>query len=219
MMPRALIVDDSLTVRMNLADAFRAAGFEVLLASTAAQARNLIKLEPFDVLIIDVLLPDGDGIEILAEARETEAGKQLVIMMLSTEAEVADRMRGTIMGADEYVGKPYDVNHVLVRARELIAARAPAGPPVLHVDDGPTRAQLLEALARNSRELETAYREVQTTLAQLAPAHEDMTQTAMENCDHALNRLSELSGGLERIRELVVKLRTFPRLDEGEHEK
>ncbi|HET6337896.1 MAG TPA: response regulator [Polyangiales bacterium] len=164
MTPRALIVDDSLTVRMDLADVFRGAGFEVLLASDAAQARDLIRLEALDLLILDVLLPDGDGIEILGEVRDTEDGKELAIMMLSSEAEVADRVRGMRMGADEYVGKPYDVNHVLTRARELVAARrssmaasAPAAAPVLLIDDSATfRGYIGEALRERGYHVATA---------------------------------------------------------------
>jgi two-component system NtrC family sensor kinase len=164
MTPRALIVDDSLTVRMDLADALRSAGFDVLLASDAAQARTLIQLEPLDLLILDVLLPDGDGVEILAEVRETEVGKELAIMMLSTEAEVYDRVRAIRSGADEYVGKPYDVNHVLARARELVAARrssiaasVPSAAPVLLIDDSATfRGHISDALRERGYSVVTA---------------------------------------------------------------
>jgi len=154
MTPRVLIVDDSLTVRMDLADAFRAAGFESLVASDAAQARALIAVEPLDVLILDVMLPDGDGIEILREVRETEVGKELPILVLSSEAEVSDRVRGLRTGADEYVGKPYDVEYVLSRARELMAARrrpqTNVGLAVLLIDDSLTFRTHLGAALRDN---------------------------------------------------------------------
>jgi DNA-binding response OmpR family regulator len=154
MIPRVLIVDDSLTVRMDLADAFRGAGFEVLLASDAAQARSFLQLEALDVLILDVILPDGDGVEILHEVRASESGGDLAVLMLSNEAEIADRVRGLRTGADEYVGKPYDVKYLLSRARELIAERRnneasnpPVVAPILLVDDSATfRGHIGDAL-------------------------------------------------------------------------
>ena len=158
MTPRVLIVDDSLTVRMDLADAFHAAGFESLVASTAEQARALLSVEALDVLILDVMLPDGDGIDLLRELRETEAGKKLAILVLSSEAEVRDRVRGLRTGADEYVGKPYDVEYVLSRTRELLAARrertSASGASVLLIDDSLTfRTHFGAALVENGYEV------------------------------------------------------------------
>jgi chemotaxis response regulator CheB len=167
MTPRVLIVDDSLTVRMDLADAFRAAGFEALLARDAEQARNLIRLEALDLLVLDVILPDADGIAILRELREAEqeTGTHLPVILLSTEAEVEDRVRGLRTGADEYVGKPYDVGRVLARAKELVTesrnsllASAPSNAgPILLIDDSATfRGQIGDALRENGFKVVTA---------------------------------------------------------------
>jgi two-component system NtrC family sensor kinase len=69
MTPNILIVDDSLTVRMDLADAFSSAGFRALPCANVAAARALLASERIDVAILDVVLPDGDGIELLTERR------------------------------------------------------------------------------------------------------------------------------------------------------
>src|SRR5665213_1600780 len=103
----ALILDDSLTVRMDLTGAFEAAGFRTVPCATAAEARERLAGERVDVVILDVLLPDADGVEFLSELRALPAGKDAVVLMLSTEADIQDRIRGMETGADEYVGKPY----------------------------------------------------------------------------------------------------------------
>ncbi|HWZ87592.1 MAG TPA: response regulator [Polyangiaceae bacterium] len=151
MKPVVLIVDDSLTVRMDLAEAFEAAGFRALLATSVAEARRALEHEPIDVAILDVILPDGDGIVLLREIRSAKKPAGPFVLLLSSEADVRDRIRGIQVGADDYVGKPYDANYVIARARELLrsrkAAQAPGRQTILVVDDSPTfRAELQAAL-------------------------------------------------------------------------
>jgi len=144
-----LIVDDSLTVRMDLAEAFDAAGFAAMPCSTLEEARTALETDKVALLILDVLLPDGDGVDLL---RELRGGRwaTLPVLMLSTEAEVKDRVRGITTGANEYVGKPYDGTYLVSRARELLGrspTRANAGATILVVDDSETyRRSLAEAL-------------------------------------------------------------------------
>jgi DNA-binding response OmpR family regulator len=138
--PVALIIDDSLTIRMDLAAAFEAAGFVVRLCGTAAEARAAW-MAPVSVVVLDVLLPDADGVDLLRELRANPATAGLPILMLSIEAEVEDRIRGMRTGADDYVGKPYDTHYVIARAKELLRVRATIGPEqptVLVIDDSPT---------------------------------------------------------------------------------
>ena len=149
MTPRILVVDDSLTVRMDLKEAFEAAGFEVILSSDLRAARVALGENPA-VVILDVNLPDGDGFELLSEIRALPRGGDVSVLMLSTEAEVEDRIRGLKVGADDYVGKPYDRGYVVSRAHELLRRGGldpRAANTVLVVDDSPTfRAALREAL-------------------------------------------------------------------------
>jgi two-component system NtrC family sensor kinase len=136
-----LIVDDSLTVRMDLAEAFNAAGFSPLLCATAADAREVLSRVPPSVIILDVLLPDADGVDLLQEIRQSPAGISAVVVMLSSEAEVRDRIRGLQTGADEYVGKPYDIGYLLAKVQELLQARqsgADVGTTILVIDDSAT---------------------------------------------------------------------------------
>ena len=108
-----IIVDDSLTVRMDLVEAFTAAGFKTLPCASVAEARQALGCGPASIVVLDVLLPDGDGVELLREIRASPAGTATIVIMLSTEADVKDRIRGLQTGADEYVGKPYESGYVV----------------------------------------------------------------------------------------------------------
>lgn len=119
---------------------------------------KVLESRPFSLVILDVLLPDGDGIDLLRQIRNNPQLSRVPVIFLSTEAEVKDRILGLTFGADEYIGKPYDVGYLVQRAREFmsrygsIPAPAPdSGRPgkILAVDDSPT---YLDALARVLRE-------------------------------------------------------------------
>jgi two-component system NtrC family sensor kinase len=144
-----LIVDDSLTVRMDLAEAFETVGLTTLLCADLAAARATLEATPVDVMILDVNLPDGDGIEFLKELVAVPATAQIPVLMLSSEAEIKDRIRGLAIGAMEYVGKPYDSGYVVARACELMRtdSDSPGQVTVLVIDDSPTvREELCYAL-------------------------------------------------------------------------
>jgi DNA-binding response OmpR family regulator len=152
MTPRVLIVDDSLTVRMDLAECLEAAGLSTFPCATAADARQALKDGTFGLVILDVVLPDQDGVDFLRALRGDPTTKRVPVMLLSTESEVRDRIRGLSTGADEYLGKPYDRGYLVSRARELLrvvddddAGSRPA--TVLVIDDSETfRAALRSAL-------------------------------------------------------------------------
>ncbi|HLF93240.1 MAG TPA: response regulator [Planctomycetota bacterium] len=161
MTPAVLVVDDSLTVRMDLDDAFRNGGFATTLCATAAAARDAMARSPFTLVVLDVLLPDADGIDFLRELKATPGTANVPVMLLSTEAEVRDRVRGLKTGAEEYIGKPYDSTYVVSRARELVRKLQPGPqeaetPKILVIDDSVTfRNELKTALESKGYEVVT----------------------------------------------------------------
>lgn len=145
MKPRVLIVEDSLTVRMDLEEAFAEGGFSPVLCQDLASARQALQEGSFALVILDLLLPDGDGIDLLREIKSAAVPASIPVIVLSQETEVRQRLQGLETGADDYIGKPYDRQHLVNRARQLIgpaAAEASGGPRpaplVLLIDDSPT---------------------------------------------------------------------------------
>lgn len=127
-----LILDGSLTVRMDLAEAFEAAGFRTSTCASAVRARELLAGERVDVIVLDEVLPDLDGIEFLRELRADPVGAAAVILMFCTETEVEARIRPGGASADEYLAKPYDAGAVVARAEQLTRLRRPV--PAVPVD-------------------------------------------------------------------------------------
>lgn len=81
-----LVVDDSLTVRMELAEALESAGFHTLQCATIADARVALRSHPIALAILDIQLPDGDGVDLLVQIRKDFTLSQLPVLLLSTEA-------------------------------------------------------------------------------------------------------------------------------------
>jgi DNA-binding response OmpR family regulator len=157
MKPHVLIVDDSLTVRMDLRATLSAAGFLVTACDTKAAARKTFATRSYALVILDVHLPDGSGIDLLRELRTAPGREHIPIILLSTEAEVRSRIRGLTTGADVYVGKPYDSGYIVSCAQELVRVHE-IGPPssaptstgrkILVIDDSPTYLHKLAEVLR-----------------------------------------------------------------------
>ena len=151
MKPRVLIVDDSLTVRMDIGEALQSAGFDTVLCADLRSAREALAREGSVLIVLDILLPDGDGLDFLKELRSSPTTAQIPVLLLSTEADAKNRVRGMGAGADEYIGKPYDLGLLVARARALTQADASGGVGlgrrVLVIDDSVTfRDELRQSL-------------------------------------------------------------------------
>ena len=151
MRPAVLIVDDSLTVRMDLGESFEAAGFDTTPCASVAAARVALGRATYALIVLDVLLPDGDGVALLGEIRATNPGTHTPVMLLSTAAESQERAGPLMTDADEFVGKPWDATFVVARAREIVraAARLHTVKKILAVDDSATYRNALAAQLRD----------------------------------------------------------------------
>jgi DNA-binding response OmpR family regulator len=128
--PRILVVDDHRKIRDPLAVYLRRHGFAVRTAEDAAGMWQLLKQQTFDVVVLDVMLPDGDGFDLCAMLHRRA---QLPVIMLTARDASADRVRGLDLGADDYVTKPFEprelvarLNSVLRRRGAPVAAESPA---------------------------------------------------------------------------------------------
>ncbi len=120
-----LLIEDHLPTRAFLADNLSADGFEVLEADCVAEAQRFMKTSFPDLAIVDLGLPDGDGLELLRHVREADrvAGcldPDLPLLVLSGRSTDIDRLRGFDRGADDYVVKPFSYQELRARIRALL---------------------------------------------------------------------------------------------------
>lgn len=123
---RILVVEDDATLREGLRTVLSKAGYEVTTAIRGEAALKLIREEPFDLVVLDLMLPGLDGSYVLEHARRE--GFTAPVIILSARSSVEDRVRGLRTGADDYVVKPFDLGELLariaVRLRRQSAAEA-----------------------------------------------------------------------------------------------
>jgi DNA-binding response OmpR family regulator len=117
---RILIVDDNESARRSLRLVFRKKGYEVETAGTGREAIEKAWGGSFDLVILDIMLPDIGGIEICQQLRSKPETIHLPIIMLSGRTQVPDRIRGLKAGADEYVTKPVDLDELVARVAALL---------------------------------------------------------------------------------------------------
>ncbi|MEV7092682.1 response regulator transcription factor [Amycolatopsis sp. NPDC051045] len=118
MTSRLLVVDDEATVRELLSAALRFAGFEVTSAATAGEAVAAATAEPPDLVLLDVMLPDSDGFEVVRRLREH--GARVPVLFLTARDRQADKVTGLSLGADDYVTKPFDLAELIARIRAIL---------------------------------------------------------------------------------------------------
>ena len=132
-----LLVEDEESITTPLAESLEREGFATEIARTAAEAIDLGKRVRPDLVLLDLMLPDGSGFVV---CRELRAGSAVPIIILSARGEEADRVVGLELGADDYVVKPFSAREVIARIRAVLRrANAPAAPPSGPVEVGAVR--------------------------------------------------------------------------------
>ncbi|MFT3665224.1 response regulator [Piscinibacter sp.] len=132
--PRLLIVDDEAELIEILQEYFGGLGYGVQAARNAAQAKVLLTQSPPDLAILDIRMPGEDGLSLARWMREH--CPRTGIVMLTTAAEVIDRVVGLEMGADDYLGKPFDLRELLARVKSVLRRREAAGAQAEPVPPG-----------------------------------------------------------------------------------
>jgi len=129
---RVLVVDDEPQILRGLRIVLRDAGYEAMPAATAQEALDLAALHPPDAAIIDLMLPDGDGIEVTRSLREWTKAP---IVVLSAIGEEEEKVRALEAGADDYVTKPFGPRELVARLGAVLRRSAPdPGEPVLRAE-------------------------------------------------------------------------------------
>jgi two-component system KDP operon response regulator KdpE len=131
--PRVLVVDDEPQIVRGLKIILRDAGYAVESAETKAQALALLGSRPPDALVLDLVLPDGEGVEVCREVRRFSG---LPILVLSAVGDEREKVRALDAGADDYVTKPFGTDELLARLRAVMRRSAdPGGGSQLTVGD------------------------------------------------------------------------------------
>lgn len=125
--PQVLIVDDDLEIRKLLARYLLEQGFRVQLASRCADVRERIVTDHIDLIVLDVMLPDGSGLDLCRDLRTMQS--RIPIILLTALKEDVDRIIGLEIGADDYLGKPFNPRELVARIRAVLR-RGQDGPSV-----------------------------------------------------------------------------------------
>jgi DNA-binding response OmpR family regulator len=149
MTPRLLLIDDDARLTTMVVDYLQANGFEVTTAGTLAAGREHLKQHHCDALLLDLMLPDGDGLDLTRELRADARTRRLPLLMLTARGESPDRIVGLEIGADDYLPKPFEPRELLARVKALLRrSAAPAGDDEvmrfgrLEIDLGARQARL-----------------------------------------------------------------------------
>ncbi|PTY08658.1 two-component system response regulator QseB [Opitutaceae bacterium EW11] len=153
---RALIVEDERKVGQFVERALSEQSYSTRLVRTIAEAKDALAEAPYDVVILDLGLPDGDGLDLLREWRRNRFLEPVII--LSARDAVADRIQGLNLGADDYLPKPFSIDELLARIRSVVRRQSGAKSTVL--SHGAIRLDLLGRVATlNGNPVELTSRE------------------------------------------------------------
>jgi two-component system, OmpR family, response regulator RegX3 len=170
-----LLVEDEPSITEPLAEALGREGFETAIAGTAADSLELAARVKPDLVLLDVMLPDGSGFDVCRELRQRS---QVPIIMLTARGEEADRIVGLELGADDYIVKPFSAREVVARIRAVL--RRTDSPP--RPDDG--------AIAVGELRLDPAKREVTKDgdVIELSRKEFELLQLLMRNAGSVVTR-------------------------------
>ena len=114
---RILLVEDDARLAKMVADYLSEAGFRVTHAPTGAEAENRLRRETFDAVVLDLMLPDTDGLDV---CRRIRADSSIPVLMLTARGDPLDRVVGLELGADDYLPKPFEPRELLARLRAIL---------------------------------------------------------------------------------------------------
>jgi DNA-binding response OmpR family regulator len=132
-MTRILVVEDEPGIAMALEDDLRSEGYEVEVVGDGITASRRLREEDFDLVLLDIMLPEKDGFEVCREMRQ--AGVQTPVIMLTAKSQETEKVMGLDIGADDYVTKPYSPEELRARVRALLRRATGEHPDIYHFDD------------------------------------------------------------------------------------
>ncbi|MCX5876091.1 MAG: response regulator transcription factor [Deltaproteobacteria bacterium] len=130
---RILIVDDDPDIRDQLVRLLTGQKYIVEIAADGEKALDRIFNQPFDLIILDIMMPIKDGLSVLQEIRQDKIGTP--VLLLSAKSEINDKIKGLDQGADDYLAKPFSASELLARMRALLRRGSEHAAPTLDIKD------------------------------------------------------------------------------------
>ena len=115
---RILVVEDDNGIRMLMEDALADAGYEPVLACNGLEALEVLEAKHIDLIILDIMMPKMDGYELLRQIRES--GMDMPVLMVTAKQTLSDKKKGFLLGADDYMVKPFEEEEMLLRVAALL---------------------------------------------------------------------------------------------------
>ena len=130
---RALVIEDYAPIRDAVSEGLTEHGFAVDVAKDGAEGWWFAEANPYDVVVLDIMLPKLDGLTLLQRLRAK--GERVAVLLLTAKDTVDDRVRGLDLGADDYLVKPFAFAELVARVRALVRRRYDVRDPTLRIDD------------------------------------------------------------------------------------
>jgi DNA-binding response OmpR family regulator len=124
MTARILLIDDDLRLTAMVSEYLHNAGLDIQTAPNLNSGRERLARETYDALVLDLMLPDGDGLDLCRELRAEARTRALPLLMLTARGEPMDRVVGLELGADDYLPKPFEPRELLARVKALLRRSA-----------------------------------------------------------------------------------------------
>ena len=180
---RFLLVEDDAVLRDVMSSSLAEAGHRVDIAATAADARHLWRVQPFDAVLLDLNLPDDSGLAVLREARAR--ADRTPVLVLTARNRTEERIAGLDAGADDYLGKPFDLAEVEARLRALVrraqGAQDRASVGRLQLDRRARRVFLEGGHTTTLQDLELPAREFEVLVELMSPPGHVVSKRALSD--------------------------------------
>jgi DNA-binding response OmpR family regulator len=228
MKPKILVVDDEPDALEVLGFKLREAGYVPVFAQDGARALAAVRAERPALVVLDLMLPEVDGLEVCKLLRRDPATAAIPILMLTARAAEMDRIVGLELGADDYVTKPFSPRELVLRIKKLLARASQADDPAAHLRIGPldldvahhsatvsgraltltaTEFKLLEVLARRRGRVQTRDRLLQDVWGYENPID---TRTVDTHIRRLREKLGAAADYLETVRGVGYRFSANP---------
>jgi len=119
-MKKLLIVDDEPNIVMSLEYLFKKEKFEVFIARDGAEAIEIVKYNTLDIILLDIMMPNVDGYQVLKYLKQNEDFKNIKVIILSAKNKSTDIELGLNLGADKYIAKPFSTKNLVKEVKQLL---------------------------------------------------------------------------------------------------